>query len=210
MSLPWGMTFVKVMCLMPTGFSDGSSYGLLPPGQFLTEKFPVLTYGSTPHLDLDTWRLEVRGSVNVPVRLTWNQLRSMRTVHVRSDFHCVTRWSRLSNLWEGVRVRDLLGITQPQLEATFVMAHCYGGYTTNLPLEAVLEGDAIIAFRHDGTDLSPDHGWPARLVVPGCYGWKSAKWLSVLEILAADHLGFWELHGYHSKADPWLEERFSS
>ena len=128
---------------------------------------------------------------------------------VTADFHCVTGWSRFDNRWEGAPVRDLLRLAVPREEATHVMVHCYGGYTTNIPLDALLAEDVLIAHRHDGEPLSPDHGGPARLVIPSRYGYKSAKWIRALELTAGDARGFWELHGYHSNADPWTQERYS-
>jgi DMSO/TMAO reductase YedYZ molybdopterin-dependent catalytic subunit len=181
----------------------------LPPGQYLTEKFPVLTYGSTPRVDTETWTFEITGLVQNPVRLTWDQFLAMAEAKVTADFHCVTGWSRFDNRWEGVLVRDLLALAMPKPEARYVMAHCYGGYTTNMPLDSLLADDELIAHKHDGEPLHPDHGGPARLVVPSRYGYKSAKWIRGLEIMKEDERGFWELHGYHSNADPWPEQRYS-
>ncbi|MBI4235810.1 MAG: sulfite oxidase-like oxidoreductase [Chloroflexi bacterium] len=182
----------------------------LPPGQSLTEKFPVLSYGATPRVELRTWRLEVRGLVEQPYQLSWAELRALPAVAMTADFHCVTGWSRLDNLWEGVRVRDLLERARPRPGAAWALATCYGGYTTDLPLEALLADNVLIACRHDGRELEPDHGGPARLVIPSRYGYKSAKWIAGLEILERHARGFWEKLGYHSNADPWQEERYSS
>lgn len=181
----------------------------VPPGQLVTGKFPVLTYGPTPRIELKDWRLRLVGLVAHPVDLTWEAFRALPQVKVVADFHCVTRWSRLSNEWEGVRFREVARLAQPQPEARFAAIGCYGGYTTNLELKALLDDDVLLAWRHDGRELAPEHGGPVRLVVPQRYGWKSAKWAHVLEFLAEDRPGFWETHGYHNTADPWREERFS-
>jgi DMSO/TMAO reductase YedYZ molybdopterin-dependent catalytic subunit len=180
----------------------------VPPGQYLTEKFPVLSYGSTPTVKKDQWRFAVTGAVERPVTLDFPQLLKLPRTYVTRDFHCVTGWSRLDIAWEGVKVRDILALAAPKEEATHVMAVCYGNYTTNLALETVLEEDVLIAFRHDGKDLEPDHGGPARLVVPSRYGYKSAKWIKGLDVLIGDQPGFWEKLGYHGNADPWKEERY--
>ncbi|MBI4329434.1 MAG: sulfite oxidase-like oxidoreductase [Chloroflexi bacterium] len=181
----------------------------LPPGQYLTDKFPVLTYGASPRIETKVWTFEVKGLVKQPVTLTWAEIHRLPLARVTSDFHCVTGWSRLDNVWEGVRVRDVLALAEPLPEARHVMAFCYGGYTTNLPLEAVTAENVLVAFLHDGRDLERDHGGPARLLVPSRYGYKSAKWVRGLELLAEEERGFWEVHGYHSNADPWTEERYS-
>ena len=180
----------------------------VPPGQFVTEKFPVLTYGSTPKIDLETWRLRIFGLVEEELEINWGQLLDLPWNTLEADFHCVTQWSTLDNAWEGVLFRDLVDLVRPKAEAEYIMAHCYGGYTTNLPLEAVLEWNGILAHKHDGQELSPDHGWPLRLVVPSRYGWKSAKWLNGIEFMAENRPGFWEVRGYSNDADPWKEERF--
>ena len=179
----------------------------VPPGQFVSRKFPVLTYGPTPKVALDSWRLRVFGLVEKEVELSWEQFSALAWVTVEADFHCVTQWSALDNTWEGVLFSDLADLAKPRPEARHIMAHCYGGYTTNLPLEMTLD-EGILAHRHNGQDLAPDHGWPLRLVVPRRYGWKSAKWLNGIEFMAEDKPGFWEVRGYNNNADPWKEERF--
>jgi len=181
----------------------------LPPGQYLTNKFPVLSYGPTPTFDRATWDLRLFGLVDAERRLTYDELRAMPSVVSTSDFHCVTTWSRLDNRWEGVRARDVVSLVRLQPEARFVLVHCEQGYTTNLTLDDLLEPEVLLAWGHDGADLSPDHGYPLRLVVPKLYAWKSAKWVRGLEFLADDQRGFWEIRGYHSHADPWKEERYS-
>jgi len=180
----------------------------LPPGQTVVEDFPVLTYGPVPRLDLEKWSFAIFGLVEEPLELSYQEFAGLPRTVVRADFHCVTGWSRMDNLWEGVSLGKVLRLARPKPEAAFVLVHCYGGYTTNLPLEALQGEDVLLALRHDGQDLSPDHGWPLRLVVPGRYGYKSAKWIWGLEFLAADKPGFWEEVGYHNNADPWKEERF--
>ena len=179
----------------------------VPPGQFLSNKFPVLTYGSTPKVDLDTWKFRVFGLVEQEVELTWDQFTKLTWTTVTADFHCVTQWSSLDNTWEGVTFPDLMTLAQPKPEAKFVMAHCFGGYTTNLPLEVAME-EGLLAHKQDGEPLGEGHGWPLRLIIPSRYGWKSAKWLNGIELIADDAPGFWEQRGYNNNADPWKEERF--
>lgn len=179
-----------------------------PPGQYVTTKFPVLSHGGTPKLNLATWRLRAFGLVEREVTFTWEEFLALPQVALTRDFHCVTQWSRLDNLWEGIPFREVAQRIQPKPEAKFVMVHSYGGYTTNLPLEVLLEEDVLFAHKHDGKPLEPDHGGPMRLVVPSRYGWKSAKWVNGLEFLAENEPGYWERLGYHNNADPWKEERF--
>jgi DMSO/TMAO reductase YedYZ molybdopterin-dependent catalytic subunit len=181
----------------------------VPPGQYLTTKFPVLSYGPTPRFDPATWDFRVFGLVEEELRFTYEEFRALPQSKQVSDFHCVTSWSRLDNLWEGVSVTELMKRVRLKPEARFVLAHCDGGYTTNLPLNEFLDDDVILAHRHDGRDLEPDHGWPLRLVVPKLYAWKSAKWLRALQFTDVDCRGFWEVRGYHNHADPWKEERYS-
>ena len=180
----------------------------VPPGQYLTEKFPVLTFGPTPKIDLDTWQFRVFGLVEKELELDWKSFLGMDKKTVNADFHCVTQWSRLDNTWEGVAFSALMERVRPGPQATHVMVHCYGGYTTNLALELLLGDDVLFANRHDGVPLAPEHGGPMRLVVPKRYGWKSAKWVNGLEFMAADAPGFWEARGYHMSGDPVKEERF--
>ena len=180
----------------------------VPPGQFVTQKFPVLTYGPTPKVDLERWRLRIFGLVEEEVELTWEQFKGLQWSTVNADFHCVTQWSSLDNTWEGVLFTDLMKQVKPKPEAKHVMAHCYGDYTTNVPLDLMLEDGSILAHKQDGEELGKDHGWPVRLIVPSRYGWKSAKWLNGIEFMAEDQPGFWEQRGYNNSADPWKEERF--
>lgn len=183
----------------------------IPPGQSKTDKWPVLDAGGPPvGLELSKWRLEVDGLVNSPISFSWNEFEKLPRVKVLADFHCVTRWSRLDNTWEGVSVRHLLELAGgAKAEAKFAVAHCYDhGFTTNLPLEDLLSDDALVATHHDGEALTLEHGWPARLIVPQLYAWKSAKWLGGIELRSQDQAGFWERNGYHMHGDPWKEERF--
>jgi DMSO/TMAO reductase YedYZ molybdopterin-dependent catalytic subunit len=181
----------------------------LPPGQSPTVKWPVLSLGTTPQVSADQWRLSIDGAVQHPYVLRWDELIAEPQTDWTGDIHCVTRWSKFGMRWRGVSVSDLIARARPRPEASHLMAHCYGGYTTNLPLSDVLEHPALIAHQADGGPLEPDHGGPARLFVPHLYLWKSAKWINRLELLDADELGFWERNGYHHRGDPWLQERYS-
>lgn len=184
------------------------SSGRLPPGQSLTEKFPVLTYGPIPKFDEATWDLRVFGEVKQPMRWTWQEFLQLPTVKITCDIHCVTRWSKFDTEWEGVRFRDfveLFGLTD---QVRYVIAHCEHGYTTNLPLEAMMEDNVLLAYRYDGRLLDPAHGFPLRTLVPERYFWKSAKFLRALEFSAVDKPGFWENAGYHNDGDPFKEERY--
>ena len=180
----------------------------VPPGQYATEKFPVLTFGPTPVIDLDSWRFRAFGLVEEEVTLDWQQFTSLPKVTVDAEFHCVTQWSRLDNTWEGVAFSELMKRIRPKPAASYVMAHCYGGYTTNIALDVLQDEDVLFAYRHDGAALEPEHGGPLRLVVPKRYGWKSAKWVNGLEFMAEDAAGFWEARGYHMEGDPLKEQRF--
>jgi len=181
----------------------------LPPGQVVTDKWPVLHYGSVPRTDLKTWDFKVHGLVEAPQRWTWEEFQKLPRVKVRSDIHCVTRWSRYDNLWEGVSIREVLDRAKLRPEAHHAIAHAENGFTANLPLRELLNDDVLLADKHDGEPLTPDHGYPLRLVVPRRYFWKSAKWIRAIELVASDQPGFWERNGYHNEADPWREERFS-
>ncbi len=179
-----------------------------PPGQFVTEKFPVLTYGATPRIALDKWQFRIFGLVDDEVTLDWRQFNDLPKITLDAEFHCVTQWSKLLNTWEGVLFNDVMKLIAPKPEATHVMAHCYGGYSTNLALDVATDDDVLFAYAHDGEMLSPVHGGPLRLVVPKRYGWKSAKWVNGLEFMSEDRPGFWEVRGYHMEGDPWKEQRF--
>ena len=180
----------------------------VPPGQYVTEKFPVLTFGSTPRIDLATWRFRVFGLVEEELTLDWEQFVALPQGTVEAPFHCVTQWSRLQNTWEGVAFQEVMRLIKPKPEARHVMVHCFGGYTTNLPLDVLLDDDVLLAHRHDGEALGAEHGAPLRLVVPKRYGWKSAKWVNGLEFMAENAPGFWEVRGYNMNGDPLKEERF--
>jgi DMSO/TMAO reductase YedYZ molybdopterin-dependent catalytic subunit len=182
----------------------------VPPGQSRTLKWPVLDASGPPEISLDRWKFSIGGRVARPVEWNWEEFQKLPRVKVFSDFHCVTRWSRLGNLWEGVATRTLIEQAGGALpDARFALAHGYdGGWTTNMPLEAFLAEDALVAFLHDGEPISTEHGGPARLIVPQLYAWKSAKWVAGVELLDHDQAGFWERNGYHMNGDPWKEERF--
>ncbi len=181
----------------------------LPPGQVLTEKWPVLTYGGTPRVDRRTWTFRCYGLVREEVSWAWNEFLELPRVEVTSDVHCVTRWSRFDNRWEGVAVSEILRRVRARPEAVAVMAHTEEGYTTNIPLADLLDEGALLALKHDELDLPAEHGGPCRLVVPKLYFWKSAKWVRAFEFLDVNAPGFWEVNGYHLRADPWKEERYS-
>ena len=181
----------------------------LPPGQFLTGKWPVLTYGAIPGVDLGKWTFRCFGRVAREASWIWSEFLALPRVEVVSDIHCVTRWSRFDNRWEGVRAREILDRVEPDSEAIAVIAHSEGGYTTNISLGDLREDDVLLAIRHDGRDLTPEHGGPCRLVVPKLYFWKSAKWIREFEFVDANVPGFWEENGYHLRGDPFREERFS-
>lgn len=181
----------------------------VPPGQVLTEKWPVLTYGVTPRFDPRRWSFRCFGLVEEAVRWTWEEFQQLPRVEISCDIHCVTGWSRLDNRFEGVSLREIVRRARVKPEARYVMVHADPEYTTNLPLAELLADDAVLALNHDGRPLAPDHGGPLRLVVPRLYFWKSAKWVRGLEFLEVNPPGFWELNGYHMDADPWREERYA-
>lgn len=181
----------------------------LPPGQIVTEKWPVLHYGEVPKIRLAEWRFAITGLVEESATFTFDEFRALPISTVKNDIHCVTHWSRFDNVWEGVRAVDLLARVKLSPEARFAMVHAHGGYTTNIPIEVLCRPETIFAFKHDGQPLSEEHGWPCRLVVPEeHYFWKSAKWVSGLEFMARDRPGFWERNGYHMNGDPFREERY--
>ena len=178
----------------------------LPPGQYLTHDFPVLSAGPTPRIPLDRWEFTVATETGQRRSWTWQQFLALPAETVTVDLHCVTKWSKLGTTWQGVPVETLL--EDVESAADFALVHAYGGYTTNLPLEDLLDGQAWIAYRYDGEDLAPEHGGPARLLVPHLYLWKSAKWVRGIELTVADEPGFWESVGYHNYGDPWREQRY--
>jgi DMSO/TMAO reductase YedYZ molybdopterin-dependent catalytic subunit len=181
--------------------------GRVPPGQYVTHDFPVLSAGPTPDVPLDQWRFTIRGQVDKPVAWSWEELIALPSEDVTVDIHCVTKWTKLDTAWKGVSVDTLL--KDVPTAAEFVMAHSYGGYTTNLPLEDVTGGKAWVAYAFGGEPLEPEHGGPARLLVPHLYFWKSAKWVSGLELRDEDEPGFWEGYGYNNYGDPWREQRYA-
>ncbi len=179
----------------------------VPPGQYLTDKFPVLHYGKVHQIEKSQWSLKIWGLVKEERVLSWAEFAGLPQEKVWSDIHCVTTWSRLDNLWEGVGTSEIKNLVEISPNAKFVMIHGAGSFTTNLPLEDFFQPDVLLAVKHDEKDLSAEHGGPVRLVVPRLYFWKSAKWITGLEFMAANKRGFWEQAGYHIHGDPWKEER---
>ena len=180
----------------------------LPPGQYLTDKWPVLHAGDVPKVDLAAWTLELSGAVEKPVSLTYAQLRELPATEVTTDIHCVTRWSRFDAEFKGVHWSELAKLCKPKPSARFVVAHAEQAFTANVPLAAIEDAQALVVYEADGEPLTPDHGGPVRLFVPSTYFWKSAKWLRGIELSASDKPGFWERYGYHNEADYWQEQRY--
>jgi DMSO/TMAO reductase YedYZ molybdopterin-dependent catalytic subunit len=180
----------------------------LPPGQYLTDKWPVLHAGDVPDVDLATWTLEVSGEVEEPLSLTYEQLRELPATDVTTDIHCVTRWSRFDAEFKGVHWSELAKLCRPKPSARFAIAHAEQGFTANVPLAAIEDEQALVVYEADGEPLTLEHGWPVRLFVPSKYFWKSAKWLRGIELSASDKPGFWERYGYHNEADYWQEQRY--
>jgi DMSO/TMAO reductase YedYZ molybdopterin-dependent catalytic subunit len=200
--------WLGVMAIISRGFSGRRSAAdvKLPPGQYFTTDFPVLSAGPTPHVSLDQWEFTIRDENEGLRRWDWKSFRGLPAETFTANLHCVTRWSKLGTSWEGVSLDALLaGVTT---DAHYAMVHSYGDYTTNLPLQELRNGQAWIAFRFDNQDLAPEHGGPARLLVPHLYLWKSAKWVRGITLLAQDRPGFWESLGYHNHGDPWREQRY--
>ena len=185
---------------------DPDLEGRLPPGQYATRDFPVLSAGPTPRTSLDRWDFRLTGEVEQERRWTWNEFLALPRETFTVDIHCVTKWSKFDTEWEGVSLDTLLDGVEHS--GSFLIAHCDGGYTTNLPIEDVTDGKAWIAFGYDGESLEPQHGGPARLLVPHLYFWKSAKWVRRIELVSDDQPGFWEELGYHNYGDPWQEQRY--
>jgi DMSO/TMAO reductase YedYZ molybdopterin-dependent catalytic subunit len=180
----------------------------LPPGQYLTEKWPVLHAGTVPDTDLATWDFRVFGEVESPLTLSWDEFTALPTREITTDIHCVTRWSRFDTSFKGVHWSELAKIVKPKPSARYVLAHAEQDFTANVPLAALEDEEALLAYEADGEPLTPEHGWPLRLVIPKRYFWKSAKWLRGIELLDHDEPGFWERLGYHNEADYWKEERY--
>jgi DMSO/TMAO reductase YedYZ molybdopterin-dependent catalytic subunit len=189
-----------------TGRRHPGDSSRIPPGQYLTDDFPVLSAGPTPHTPLDNWTFVVNGAVSQPLSWTWEEFTALPSEEITADIHCVTKWSKLDTSWRGVSVGLLL--ENAVTEAEYVTAWSDGGYTTNLPLADVLDSHAWIAYEYDGAPLHPEHGGPARLLVPRLYFWKSAKWVRGLTLTLTDEPGFWEGYGYHNHGDPWREQRY--
>jgi DMSO/TMAO reductase YedYZ molybdopterin-dependent catalytic subunit len=182
--------------------------GRMPPGQALTQKFPVLHYGPVANIDIADWSLEVSGEIEEAMRWDWDAFQQIPAVEVQTDIHCVTGWSKFDTFWEGPLFRDFIKLLKLKPTAQYVIAHAAHGFTSNLPLEVMLDDDVILAWKYNGQLLDPEHGFPVRTLVPKRYFWKSAKWLLKLEFSATDRPGFWEQAGYHNDGDPWKEERY--
>jgi DMSO/TMAO reductase YedYZ molybdopterin-dependent catalytic subunit len=181
----------------------------LPPGQYLTEKWPVLQYGGVPHVELGAWKLTIEGLVQTPREVTYQEFKQLPRHTVKADVHCVTRWSMLDSTWTGVPVAEIMKLIELKPEATHVMVHAERGYTTNLSLDDFLRDENMLVDTRNDEPITAEHGWPLRLFVPHLYFWKSAKWLRGFELMAGDRPGFWEQYGYHMHGDPWKEERYS-
>ncbi len=197
-----------VMSIVSRGFRGRrrDSNQRLPPGQYLTDDFPVLSAGPTPRISLDDWEFTVVTELGQSHRWSWKELTGLSAESVTADIHCVTRWSKLDTAWRGISIDTLLA--DVETAADFALIHSYGGYSTNLPLEDLLDGKAWVAYEYNGQELAPEHGGPARLLVPHLYFWKSAKWVRGIELMPQDFPGFWEQLGYHDYGDPWREQRY--
>jgi DMSO/TMAO reductase YedYZ molybdopterin-dependent catalytic subunit len=194
---------------------DPGTAARIPPGQSLARKWPILHEGRTPAIDLATWDFRIRGLVANELRVGWEEFLALGSVEQQSDFHCVTGWTKLSNRWEGIQVAALLEHVRPRPGAAAAMVYGHRGdepygYEANVPLDVLRGNDVLLAHSHDGEPLAPDHGWPLRLVIPSRYAWKSVKWVRAIEVLAEDRRGYWETRGYHNRAEPFAEERYSS
>ncbi|HLC31794.1 MAG TPA: sulfite oxidase-like oxidoreductase [Candidatus Nanoarchaeia archaeon] len=182
----------------------------LPPGQYETKDFPVLSLGPTPKISKESYSLEIKGLVEKPLTLSFNQLLKLKNETITKDIHCVTHWSKFDSIWSGVPFEEILKQIKPKKEATYILAHSYDGYSTNIPLEDLKSKQAWIAFTYDNQDIPSEHGGPVRLLIPHLYFWKSAKWLNKIEFIPADHPGFWEVRGYHNYGNPWKEQRYTN
>ena len=180
----------------------------LPPGQYLTEKWPVLHYAGVPRVDLTSWDFRIDGLVEQPLRLTYDELQQLPRTEIQADIHCVTRWSLLDSTWGGIALTEVLKLVRIKPQATHVLVHAEHGYTTNLELDDLLRAENMLVDTRNVEPISPEHGWPLRLFVPHLYFWKSAKWVRGFEFLDRDRPGFWESFGYHNHGDPWKEERY--
>ena len=192
------------------GKEDRERFGeRLPPGQKLTDGWPVLHYGGIPAIDLATWKFSVVGLVEEEASFTWDEFMALPQTTLRSDIHCVTHWSKFDNDWTGVKFTDILAKLKVKPEAKHVMLHSHGGYTTNVSLQELMDDDVLFAHSHNGKPLEKEHGWPLRMIVPKLYFWKSAKWVRGLVFMEDEKPGFWEMYGYHIHGDPFTEERYS-
>ena len=201
------------MSLINRGFGrrrESAYSDRIPPGQYETQGFPVLTAGPTPRIPLEEWTFALDGLVESPVQWTWEEFGALAHESFTRDIHCVTKWSKLDTKWDGVSIDTLLEHVTLKPEARFVMAYSHGGYTTNIPLDDLRGGKAFVGLHFDGQPLTPEHGGPARLVVPHLYFWKSAKWIQGLRFMATEEPGFWETNGYSLHGDPWTEQRYRS
>lgn len=190
--------------------SEMQEAGRLPPGQSLTLKWPVLHEGPVPGVDLGTWDFRIDGLVKTPVQLTWEKFNKLPKTEIRCDIHCVTRWSRFDNRFEGMLFTEVMKLVEPKPEAHFAVVRGENGYTTNLLVSDLMMPTTIFAMKHDGEPLAPEHGYPLRLVVPQLYFWKSVKWVRGFTLMAQDEPGFWEQNGYHMRGDPWKDQRFDT
>jgi DMSO/TMAO reductase YedYZ molybdopterin-dependent catalytic subunit len=188
----------------------GEDANRIPPGQHLVDDFPVLSAGPTPRIGHDQWRFTLKVGPKPAKTWDWVTFNALRQTDVTRDIHCVTTWSKLDTRWRGVLVDDILADAGLEPPTAYVLAHSYGGYSTNVPTADLLGGKAMIALQYDGQPLAPDHGGPARLLVPHLYFWKSAKWINGIQFTSRDEAGFWELRGYHIYGDPWREQRFTN
>lgn len=189
--------------------SQNSNFKKTPPGQFVTDKFPALTFGKIPTINIEEWELKITGNIKCNLTLKWEDIKKIEMINTSSPFHCITQWSRMKNDWEGIPFKQIYELAKPNSAAIYVMFHSYGGYSTNLELKTLLDKNVILAHAHDGLPLSKEHGYPLRLIVPQRYGWKSAKWINKIEFMNDNVPGFWESRGYHMNGDYWKEERFS-
>ncbi len=193
-----------------TGQTDEAHAQRLPPGQRLVTNWPVLDMGIQPQVDKALWEIEISGLVDNPVQWNWNAFMTLPQVIFLSDIHCVTQWSRYDNRWDGVSAAHIMDVVRPKPEAQFIVFHSWDGYTTNIKRSVFEEPDVLLAHSWEGKPLTTEHGAPVRIVIPGWYFWKSAKWIKKIEFVAEDARGFWEVRGYHNEGDPWKEERYSS
>jgi DMSO/TMAO reductase YedYZ molybdopterin-dependent catalytic subunit len=180
----------------------------LPPGQYMARDFPVLHVGSPPRFDPKTWRFRIFGRVDAPQDLTWETFTALPTKMVKTDIHCVTRWSKFDTTWEGVPFSEIVKLARPQADVKFVVTHGANGYSANVPLAVANDDDVLFAYKYEGAPLEPIHGGPMRMFVPKRYFWKSTKWCDSVEFIVDDRPGFWEVRGYNNEADPWKEERY--